>query len=126
MGLIMSTGTSVANAVLIVTNAEQLRYEYKNPFKAACVAAGLRFRPIMMTTISMIVGMIPMATGIGEAGDESAPLGRAVIGGLACSTVASLFIVPLVYGWIMQRSSPRSPSLLPDNDPDNETNNKNE
>src|ERR1700722_14320379 len=107
MGLIMSTGTSVANAVLIVTNAEHLRHEYKDPFKAAAVAASLRFRPIMMTTISMIVGMIPMATGIGEAGDESAPLGRAVIGGLACSTVASLFIVPLVYGWIMQKSSLR-------------------
>jgi multidrug efflux pump subunit AcrB len=120
MGLIMSTGTSVANAVLIVTNAEHLRHEYKDPFKAAAVAASLRFRPIMMTTISMIVGMIPMATGIGEAGDESAPLGRAVIGGLACSTVASLMIVPLVYGWIMQRSSLREPSLLPDNDPDNE------
>ncbi len=118
MGLIMSTGTSVANAVLIVTNAEHLRHEYKDPFKAASVAASLRFRPIMMTTISMIVGMIPMATGIGEAGDESAPLGRAVIGGLACSTVASLFIVPLVYGWIMQKSSLRTPSLLPDNDPD--------
>jgi multidrug efflux pump subunit AcrB len=120
MGLIMSTGTSVANAVLIVTNAEHLRHEYKDPFKAAAVAASLRFRPIMMTTISMIVGMIPMATGIGEAGDESAPLGRAVIGGLACSTVASLLIVPLVYGWIMQRSSLREPSLLPDNDPDND------
>ncbi len=118
MGLIMSTGTSVANAVLIVTNAEHLRHEYKDPFKAAAVAASLRFRPIMMTTISMIVGMIPMATGIGEAGDESAPLGRAVIGGLACSTVASLLIVPLVYGWIMQKSSLRTPSLLPDNDPD--------
>jgi multidrug efflux pump subunit AcrB len=118
MGLIMSTGTSVANAVLIVTNAEQLRYEYKDPFKAACVAAGMRFRPIMMTTISMIVGMIPMATGIGEAGDESAPLGRAVIGGLALSTVASLFLVPLVYGWVMQKATLRQPSLLPDNDPD--------
>jgi len=126
MGLIMSTGTSVANAVLIVTNAEHLRHEYKDPFKAAAVAASLRFRPIMMTTISMIVGMIPMATGIGEAGDESAPLGRAVIGGLACSTVASLFIVPLVYGWIMQRSSLRTASLLPDNDPDNEPDNNNE
>jgi multidrug efflux pump subunit AcrB len=118
MGLIMSTGTSVANAVLIVTNAEQLRHEYKDPFKAATAAAGMRFRPIMMTTLSMVVGMIPMATGIGEAGDESAPLGRAVIGGLICSTIASLFIVPLVYGWIMQRSSLRTPSLLPDNDPD--------
>jgi multidrug efflux pump subunit AcrB len=123
MGLIMSTGTSVANAVLIVTNAEQLRYEYKDPFKAAAAAAGMRFRPIMMTTISMIVGMIPMATGIGEAGDESAPLGRAVIGGLALSTVASLLVVPLVYGWVMQRASLRNPSLLPDNDPDLENNN---
>ncbi len=122
MGLIMSTGTSVANAVLIVTNAEQLRHEYKDPLKAATVAASLRFRPIMMTTLSMIVGMIPMATGIGEAGDESAPLGRAVIGGLACSTIASLFIVPLVYGWIMQKSSFRDPSLLPDNDPELEYN----
>jgi multidrug efflux pump subunit AcrB len=122
MGLIMSTGTSVANAVLIVTNAEHLRHEYRDPFKAAAAAAGMRFRPIMMTTISMIVGMIPMATGIGEAGDESAPLGRAVIGGLALSTVASLFIVPLVYGWVMQRASFRIPSLLPDNDPDLENN----
>ena len=126
MGLIMSTGTSVANAVLIVTNAEQLRYEYKDPFKAACVAASLRFRPIMMTTISMIVGMIPMATGIGEAGDESAPLGRAVIGGLALSTVASLLVVPLVYGWVMQKASLRLPSLLPDNDPDLEVTNDND
>jgi multidrug efflux pump subunit AcrB len=121
MGLIMSTGTSVANAVLIVTNAEQLRQEYKDPFKAAAVAASIRFRPIMMTTLSMIVGMIPMASGLGEAGDESAPLGRAVIGGLACSTIASLFVVPLVYGWVMQKSSLRGPSLLPDNDPDNAT-----
>lgn len=119
MGLIMSTGVSVANAVLIVTNAEQLRHEYRDPFKAAAVAASIRFRPIMMTTLSMIVGMIPMASGLGEAGDQSAPLGRAVIGGLAFSTVASLFIVPLVYGWIMQNSSLRTPSLLPDNDPEN-------
>jgi multidrug efflux pump subunit AcrB len=118
MGLIMSVGVSVANAVLIVTNAETLRIQYKDPFKAAAVAASVRFRPIMMTTLSMIVGMIPMAIGIGEAGDESAPLGRSVIGGLACSTLASYFIVPLVYGWIMQKASMRSPSLLPDNDPE--------
>ena len=117
MGLIMSTGTSVANAVLIVTNAEQLRREYRDPFKAAAVAASTRFRPILMTTLSMVVGMIPMASGLGEAGDQSAPLGRAVIGGLILSTVASLFIVPLVYGWIMQKASLRDPSLLPDNDP---------
>jgi multidrug efflux pump subunit AcrB len=113
MGLIMSTGTSVANAVLIVTNAEHLRHEYRDPFKAACVAASVRFRPILMTTLSMVVGMIPMASGLGEAGDQSAPLGRAVIGGLILSTVASLMVVPLVYGWVMQKASFRSPSLLP-------------
>jgi multidrug efflux pump subunit AcrB len=118
MGLIMSTGTSVANAVLIVTNAEHLRQEYRDPFKAACVAASVRFRPIMMTTLSMVVGMIPMASGLGEAGDQSAPLGRAVIGGLILSTVASLLVVPLVYGWVMQKATFRSPSLLPDNDPE--------
>src|SRR6202000_71992 len=97
MGLIMSTGTSVANAVLIVTNAEQLRHEYKDPFKAATAAAGMRFRPIMMTTLSLVVGMIPMATGIGEAGDESAPLGRAVIGGGAFSALALLSFCSLGY-----------------------------
>ncbi len=116
MGLIMSTGVSVSNAVLIVTNAEQLRLEYKDPLKAAVAAAGLRLRPIMMTSLAMIVGMIPMASGLGEAGDQSAPLGRAVIGGLAVSTIASLFIIPLVYGWMQQRSTYTSPSLLPENE----------
>ncbi|HLX67932.1 MAG TPA: efflux RND transporter permease subunit, partial [Puia sp.] len=100
MGIIMSTGVSVANAILIVTNAEKLRMEYHDPFKAAIVAASVRLRPILMTSLAMIAGMIPMASGLGDAGDESAPLGRAVIGGLAASTFAALFIVPLVYGWI--------------------------
>jgi multidrug efflux pump subunit AcrB len=114
MGIIMSTGVSVANAILIVTNAETLRLEYKDPFKAAVVSASIRLRPILMTSLAMIAGMIPMATGLGEAGDQSAPLGRAVIGGLAASTFAALFIVPLVYGWIRQKSSLASVSLLPE------------
>ncbi|MES1216856.1 MAG: efflux RND transporter permease subunit, partial [Bacteroidota bacterium] len=114
MGIIMSTGVSVANAILIVTNAESLRVEYKNPFKAATVAASVRLRPILMTSLAMIAGMIPMASGIGEAGDQSAPLGRAVIGGLIASTFAALFIVPLVYGWVRQKSSFASVSLLPE------------
>ncbi len=114
MGIIMSTGVSVANAILIVTNAEALRLEYKDPFKAATVSASIRLRPILMTSLAMIAGMIPMASGLGEAGDQSAPLGRAVIGGLAASTVAALFIVPLVYGWIQQKKGFGSPSLLPD------------
>jgi multidrug efflux pump subunit AcrB len=114
MGIIMSTGVSVANAILIVTNAESLRLEYQDPFKAAITSASIRLRPILMTSMAMIAGMIPMASGLGEAGDQSAPLGRAVIGGLIASTFAALFIVPLVYGWMRQKSSFQSVSLLPD------------
>jgi multidrug efflux pump subunit AcrB len=113
MGIIMSIGVSVANALLIVTNAERLRLEYRDPFKAAIVSAGMRFRPILMTSAAMIVGMIPMASGLGESGDQTAPLGRAVIGGLAASTFAALFMVPLVYGWIQQKKSFNSVSLFP-------------
>ena len=116
MGIIMSVGVSVANAILIVTNAESLRLEYRDPFKAASVAASVRLRPILMTSLAMIAGMIPMASGLGEAGDQSAPLGRAVIGGLAASTFAALFIVPLAYGWIQQKKNYDSVSLLPEND----------
>ena len=116
MGLIMAVGVSVANAILIVTNAESLRLVYKDPFKAATVAASVRLRPILMTSFAMIAGMIPMASGLGEAGDQSAPLGRAVIGGLVASTLAALFIVPLVYGWIQQKKIFESVSLLPENE----------
>lgn len=116
MGIIMAVGVSVANAILIVTNAEHLRLEYKDPFKAATVAASIRLRPILMTTLAMVAGMIPMASGLGEAGDQSAPLGRAVIGGLIASTFAALLIVPLVYGWIQQKRSFKSVSLLPENE----------
>jgi multidrug efflux pump subunit AcrB len=112
MGIIMSTGVSVANAILIATNAEALRIEYKDAFKAAIVSASIRMRPILMTSLAMIAGMIPMASGLGEAGDQSAPLGRAVIGGLAASTLAALFIVPLVYGWIQQKTGFKTKSLL--------------
>ncbi|HXB95450.1 MAG TPA: efflux RND transporter permease subunit, partial [Puia sp.] len=114
MGIIMAVGVSVANAILIVTNAEKLRGEYRDPFKAAVMAASIRLRPILMTSLAMIAGMVPMASGLGEAGDQSAPLGRAVIGGLAASTFAALFIVPLVYGWIQQRASFDPVSLLPE------------
>lgn len=116
MGIIMSTGVSVANAILIITNAEALRLEYRDPFKAAITAASIRLRPILMTSLAMIAGMIPMASGLGEAGDQSAPLGRAVIGGLVASTFAALFIVPLVYGWIQQKTNFKTVSLLPENE----------
>jgi len=115
MGIIMSTGVSVANAILIVTNAEKLRFEYNNDAaKAASVSASIRLRPILMTSIAMIAGMIPMASGLGEAGDQTAPLGRAVIGGLIASTIAALFIVPQCYAWAQRKVTLQSPSLLPE------------
>ncbi|PZF70818.1 efflux RND transporter permease subunit [Taibaiella soli] len=115
MGIIMSTGVSVANAILIVTNAEKLRLDYNgDALKAATVSASVRLRPILMTSLAMIAGMIPMASGMGEAGDQTAPLGRAVIGGLIASTIAALLIVPQVYAWVRRGASIESPSLLPE------------
>ncbi|PSL43466.1 multidrug efflux pump subunit AcrB [Chitinophaga niastensis] len=113
MGMIMSTGVSVANAILIVTNAEKLRLEYKDAGKAAIVSAGVRLRPILMTSLAMVAGMIPMASGLGEAGDQTAPLGRAVIGGLIASTLAALLILPQVYALMQRKSGYNSPSLMP-------------
>lgn len=113
MGMIMSTGVSVANAILIVTNGEKLRVEYHDSVKAAITAASIRLRPILMTSLAMIAGMIPMASGLGEAGEQSAPLGRAVIGGLFASTLAALFILPLVFAWVQRKTTYEEPSLMP-------------
>jgi multidrug efflux pump subunit AcrB len=115
MGMIMSTGVSVANAILIVTNAEKLRLEYRDATRAATTSASIRLRPILMTSLAMIAGMIPMASGMGEAGDQTAPLGRAVIGGLLFSTLSALLILPQVYSLIQGRTDFESPSLMPGN-----------
>ncbi|OOQ58728.1 efflux RND transporter permease subunit [Mucilaginibacter pedocola] len=114
MGMIMSTGVSVANAILIVTNAEKLRLEYRDAERASITSAAIRLRPILMTSFAMMAGMIPMASGMGEAGEQTAPLGRAVIGGLFASTLAALFILPLVFAWVQRKSSYISPSLMPE------------
>lgn len=114
MGIIMSTGISVANAILIVTNAERLRLDYRDARRAAVESAGLRLRPVLMTSFAMIAGMMPMALGTGEAGEQVAPLGRAVIGGLIASTLAALYLVPQVYVWLQRKASFRDPSLLPE------------
>ena len=113
MGVIMSVGVSVANAILLVTNAEEIRKTGADPAKAAMEAAALRLRPILMTSISMIVGMIPMATGLGD-GAQSAPLGRAVIGGLLFSTIASLLVLPVIFYRIRRKASVHHVSLDPD------------
>jgi multidrug efflux pump subunit AcrB len=114
MGIIMSVGVSISNAVLLITNAEQLRKHNGNALESAREAAALRLRPIMMTALAMVVGMIPMASGIGEAGDQSSPLGRAVIGGLIASTVAALFILPLTFAWGREKAGTASVSLEPE------------
>ncbi|MBS1669617.1 MAG: efflux RND transporter permease subunit [Bacteroidetes bacterium] len=115
MGMIMSVGVSISNAVLLVTNAEHLRVQNGgDALKAAVDAASIRLRPILMTSIAMVVGMIPMATVFGEAGDQAAPLGRAVIGGLIASTFAALFMLPLVFTWVQKKTTIQSVSLDPE------------
>ncbi|GEO06529.1 RND transporter [Adhaeribacter aerolatus] len=113
MGMIMSVGVSVSNAVLLITNAEQLRLQSGNAVTAAHEAAGIRLRPILMTSLAMIAGMIPMAAGFGEAGEQTAPLGRAVIGGLVASTFAALLILPLAFAWVQGKATTQSVSLDP-------------
>jgi multidrug efflux pump subunit AcrB len=114
MGMIMSTGVSVANAILIVTNGEKLRLEFRDATRASITSAAIRLRPILMTSFAMMAGMVPMASGMGEAGEQTAPLGRAVIGGLFASTLAALFILPLVFAWVQDKTTYQSPSLMPE------------
>ena len=114
MGMIMSVGVSISNAVLLVTNAEELRMRNGNALLSAQEAASVRIRPILMTSVAMVVGMIPMASGLGEGGSQAAPLGRAVIGGLIASTFAALFILPLVFAWVQEKTSTDSVSLDPE------------
>lgn len=114
MGMIMSVGVSIANSVLLITNAEHLRLHNGNATESAKESAALRIRPILMTSVAMVVGMIPMALGIGEGGDQASPLGRAVIGGLIASTFAALLILPLVFAWVQDKTATNSVSLDPE------------
>jgi multidrug efflux pump subunit AcrB len=116
MGAIMAVGVAVANAILLVTFAERSRLSDGNGRRAATEGARSRLRPILMTSCAMIAGMMPMALGFGESGGQTAPLGRAVIGGLALATVATLIVLPAVFALAQSRASARSRSLDP-NDP---------
>jgi multidrug efflux pump subunit AcrB len=117
MGAVMAVGVAVANAILLVTFAEQRRKELTDTASRAVEAAiegGMRrLRPILMTSLAMLAGMIPMALGIGDGGDQTAPLGRAVIGGVMAATFATLFVIPAVFTTIRSQSSAASPSLDP-------------
>jgi multidrug efflux pump subunit AcrB len=97
MGAIMCMGVATANSILVVSFAKEQLLAHGSPVEAALQSGSTRFRPVLMTALAMIIGMIPMAMGLGEGGEQNAPLGRAVIGGLLCATVATLFFVPSVF-----------------------------
>jgi multidrug efflux pump subunit AcrB len=114
MGAIMAIGVAVANAILLVIVAEQERRRGGSPLETAIQAARLRMRPVLMTSAAMIAGMLPMALAFGEGAEATAPLGRAVIGGLAAATLATLIVLPSVYSLMQQSARTTSPSLDPD------------
>jgi multidrug efflux pump subunit AcrB len=103
MGAIMSIGVATANSILLVTFANDERVTGKNELEAALSAGFTRIRPVIMTALAMIIGMLPMALGFGEGGEQNAPLGRAVIGGLLVATVSTLFIVPIIYSYLRKK-----------------------
>ena len=114
MGAIMSIGIGVSNAILLVNYAENSRLAGKTALDAALFGAQERLRPILMTSIAMVSGMVPMALALSEGGAQSAPLGREVIGGLTMSTLTALTILPLVFAVVQRNSSTASPSIHPD------------
>ncbi len=114
MGAVMAIGVAVANAILLVTFAEQLRRRGGSPLRTGIDAARARMRPVLMTSAAMIAGMIPMALAFGEGAEATAPLGRAVIGGLAAATLATLIVLPSVYSLVQRSARVASPSLDPD------------
>ncbi|HWV68150.1 efflux RND transporter permease subunit [Chitinophaga sp.] len=112
MGTIMAVGVAVANAILLITNGELFRKQFAPGY--AITGAGNRLRPILMTTMAMIAGMIPMAIGFSEGGDQTAPLGIAVIGGLVFSTISTLVFLPAIYTGVIGKQAYHSPSLHPE------------
>jgi multidrug efflux pump subunit AcrB len=107
-GAIMCMGVATANSVLVISFAREQLNEHGDPLAAALEAGFVRFRPVLMTALAMVIGMVPMALGLGEGGEQNAPLGRAVIGGLAFATVATLIFVPVVFS-IVHRKFSRGP-----------------
>jgi multidrug efflux pump subunit AcrB len=112
MGAIMAVGISVSNSILVVSFANDLRARNPslNPFDAIIESGKTRLRPVLMTALAMIMGMVPMALGLGDAGEQNAPLGRAVIGGLVFATFATLLLVPIFYT-LLRKQPPALHSL---------------
>jgi multidrug efflux pump subunit AcrB len=116
MGAIMTMGVATANSILMVSFARERLAHHGDALEAAIEAGFTRFRPVLMTALAMIIGMIPMALGLGDGGEQNAPLGRAVIGGLLCATVATLTFVPSVFSVIHGRRGPADSSPQPESD----------
>jgi multidrug efflux pump subunit AcrB len=119
MGAIMALGVAVANAILLVTFAERARMSGATAAEAAAEGARSRLRPILMTSLAMIAGMLPVAIGIGDADRQMVPLGRAVIGGLGAATLATLFVLPAIFARVQKNTNRRRISLEPMNTPSN-------
>ena len=105
MGAIMAVGVATSNSILMVTFADNHFREGRDSMSAAVEAGFTRLRPILMTALAMMIGMVPMSLGLGEGGEQNAPLGRAVIGGLLVATVATLFFVPVVFSYLRRKVS---------------------
>src|SRR5258706_131864 len=114
MGALMCIGVATANSILLVTFANDERALGKNAIEAALSAGFTRIRPVIMTALAMIIGMVPMALGMGEGGEQNAPLGRAVIGGLIFATVATLFFVPVVFSILHGGKTHKASAALDD------------
>ena len=110
-GAIMCMGVATANSILVVSFAREKLAELGDAGKAALEAGMVRFRPVLMTALAMIIGMGPMALGLGDGGEQNAPLGRAVIGGLICATIATLFFVPTIFAFVHRKHGQKAPSL---------------
>jgi multidrug efflux pump subunit AcrB len=109
-GAIMCMGVATANSVLVVSFAREQLEKGADPVAAAIEAGFVRFRPVLMTALAMIIGMAPMALGLGEGGEQNAPLGRAVVGGLICATAATLLFVPVVFSMLHDRGRAAAPA----------------
>ena len=109
-GAVMCMGVATANSILVVSFARERLGAGKTPAEAALEAGYTRFRPVLMTALAMIIGMLPMSLGLGEGGEQNAPLGRAVIGGLLFATVATLFFVPVFFSFMHGIGQKHSPS----------------
>jgi multidrug efflux pump subunit AcrB len=114
MGAIMCMGVATANSILVVSFAKERLSHHGDPVSASIEAGSTRFRPVLMTALAMIIGMIPMALGLGDGGEQNAPLGRAVIGGLLIATVATLVFVPSVFSLVHKRVEKNSDENLPE------------